>query len=102
MTFPLSYEQEQLWIIDQLRSGALEYLLHWGFRIRGPLDRAALAAAFTGVARRHEVLRTRYATVDGQAVQIVDEPAAVDLRVVDLTECPPGERDRRAAEITAA
>jgi len=102
MSYPLSYEQEQLWIIDQLQSGALEYLLHWGFRIRGSLDRAALAAAFTGVARRHEVLRTRYATVDGQAVQIVDEPAPVDLRVVDLTECPSGERDRRAEEIAAA
>ena len=70
--FRLSFEQEQLWFLDQVRSGAREYLLHWGFRLRGPLDREALTAAFTEIIGRHEILRTRYATVDGQPVQIID------------------------------
>ncbi|MEU8263750.1 amino acid adenylation domain-containing protein [Micromonospora sp. NPDC048999] len=96
--YPLSFEQEQLWFLDQLRSGAREYLMHAAFRLRGPVDRAALTAALTEVTARHSVLRTRYETVDGRPVQIVGEPAPVDLRVVDLTGCPPGERDRRVRD----
>ena len=75
--YPLSFEQEQLWFLDQLRSGAREYLLHWGYRLRGPLDRDALTAAFTQICARHEVLRTHYESVDGWPVQVIDEPFAV-------------------------
>ncbi|WBB51960.1 non-ribosomal peptide synthetase [Verrucosispora sp. WMMD573] len=98
----LSFEQEQLWFLDQVRSGTQEYLLHWGFRLRGPLNRGALTAACTDIAGRHEILRTRYATVDGQPVQIIDEPAAADLTVVDLTGYSAAEQDRRVREIGEA
>jgi amino acid adenylation domain-containing protein len=100
--YALSFEQEQLWFLDQLRSGAREYLVHWCFRLRGPLDRAALTGAFTEIANRHEVLRTHYGTVDGRPVAIIDEPTPVGMTVVDLTGCPPGERDRRVHEIGVA
>ena len=99
---PLSFEQEQMWFLDQLRSGAEEYLLCWEFRVRGPLDRDALAAAFDEICARHEVLRTRYETVDGRPVQIVDEPARAGLRDVDLTGLAPDEAVRRAREIADA
>ncbi|MFI9642393.1 amino acid adenylation domain-containing protein [Micromonospora sp. NPDC051925] len=97
--FRLSFEQEQLWFLDQVRSGAQEYLLHWGFRLRGPLDREALTAAFTEIVGRHEILRTRYATVDGQPVQIIDEPAPAEITVVDLSGYPADEQDRRVREV---
>ncbi|WP_328348761.1 non-ribosomal peptide synthetase [Micromonospora sp. NBC_00421] len=97
--FRLSFEQEQLWFLDQVRSGAQEYLLHWGFRLRGPLDREALTAAFSEIVGRHEILRTRYATVDGQPVQIIEEPAPADLTVVDLSGYPAEEQDRRVREV---
>jgi amino acid adenylation domain-containing protein len=97
---PLSFEQEQLWFLDQLRSGAREYLLHWGFRLRGPLDTVALTAALTEIATRHEVLRTHFETVDGRPVQVVDDPAPVALAIVDLTAS--GEQDQRVREIGEA
>jgi amino acid adenylation domain-containing protein len=97
--YPLSFEQEQLWFLDQLRSGAREYMLGWRFRLRGALDRDALTAALTEISARHEILRTRYETVDGRPVQVIDEPAPVGLALVDLTGCAPGEAVRRADEI---
>jgi amino acid adenylation domain-containing protein len=100
--YPLSFEQEQLWFLDQLRSGAREYLLCWGFHLHGPLDRGALTAALTEICARHEILRTRYETIDGRPVQVIDEPAPVGLTVVDLTGCAPDESDRRVHEIGAA
>ncbi|MFC5289946.1 amino acid adenylation domain-containing protein [Actinokineospora guangxiensis] len=98
--FPLSFEQEQMWFLDQLRSGADEYLLHWAFRLRGPLDLAALGGALSDVAERHEVLRTRYDVADGRPVQLIAEPAPVEVAVVDLTAFPDAEA--RAAEISAS
>ncbi|MFC5286472.1 amino acid adenylation domain-containing protein [Actinokineospora guangxiensis] len=77
---PLSFAQEQLWFVDQVRPGGAEYVLHRAWRLRGPLDTAALRAALTGVAERHEVLRTRYDTSDGVAEQITDDPAPVRPR----------------------
>lgn len=98
----LSFEQEQLWFLDQVRSGAREYLLHWGFRLRGPLDPAALSTALTRIAGRHEILRTRYLAVDGQPMQIIDEPAAVEPAVVDLIGHPAADQARRMREIGEA
>ncbi|MFI5527230.1 amino acid adenylation domain-containing protein [Kitasatospora sp. NPDC051853] len=101
--YPLAFAQEQLWFLDQLRSGAsTEYLLHEAFRIRGPLDESVLALAFTEIATRHEVLRTRYHGEDGAGLQIVDEPAPVPLAVVDLSGLPADEQRERLAGLQAA
>ncbi|MFI0228034.1 amino acid adenylation domain-containing protein [Streptomyces sp. NPDC017086] len=100
---PLSFAQEQLWFLDQLRSGAAtEYLMCEVFRIRGPLDPRLLEAAFTEIAARHEVLRTRYGTADGAGAQFVDEPGPVPLVRVDLTGTAPADREARLRELHAA
>ncbi|MFJ4950899.1 amino acid adenylation domain-containing protein [Streptomyces sp. NPDC088760] len=100
---PLSYAQEQLWFLDQLRSGAsTEYLMCEAFRIRGPLDPRALQAAFTEISARHEVLRTRYGTAAGAGAQFVDEPGPVRLARADLTGTAPADREARVRELHAA
>ncbi|MFD8783733.1 amino acid adenylation domain-containing protein [Kitasatospora sp. NPDC059599] len=99
---PLSFAQEQLWFVDQLRSGAsIEYLLHETVRLRGPLDEAALTSALTEIAARHEVLRTRYAAEGDSAVQIVDDPAPVELRRVDLSARSDAEQQHELRELIA-
>ncbi|MEU6074077.1 amino acid adenylation domain-containing protein [Micromonospora sp. NPDC047074] len=100
--YAVSSAQEQLWFVDQLRSGASEYLLHQAVRVRGPLDTTALGAALTEIGARHEILRTRYDTVDGRAVQVIDPPGPVDADLVDLRDAPAGDRDRRLDEAVAA
>nr|BFD89294.1 hypothetical protein KitaXyl93_06540 [Kitasatospora sp. Xyl93] len=100
---PLSFAQEQLWFVDQLRSGAsTEYLLHETIRLRGPLDEAALTAALTEVAARHEILRTRYAAVDGAGSQLVDDPSPVEPRRVDLTGLSAADQRDRLRELSVA
>ncbi|MCP4655902.1 MAG: non-ribosomal peptide synthetase, partial [bacterium] len=62
-------------------------------RLRGPLDRAALAGALTEIVRRHEVLRTRFADRDdGEPYQVIREPSPFPLPVVDLTALDAGDR----------
>ncbi|WP_221361676.1 non-ribosomal peptide synthetase [Streptomyces beigongshangae] len=78
-----SFSQQRLWFLDQLRPGTADHLLPLALRLRGDLDTGALAGALTDVVDRHEVLRTRYAAVDGEPVALVADRVEVPLDTVD-------------------
>ena len=65
---PLSYQQEALWMIDQLR-GSLSYHMPASFSIRGPLEMQILEDALRMMIERHSVLRTIIDVREGQAFQ---------------------------------
>lgn len=81
---PLSFAQERLWFLDQLTPGSPAYTIVDAYRLRGVLDVAALRFALSEVVRRHEVLRSRFASVSGRPVQVVAPAAAVTLHVTEL------------------
>jgi hypothetical protein len=56
----------------------------------------------TEVVRRHEVLRTTFATRLGRPVQVVAPPRPQPLPVIDLTGLPAGERQRTARRLGQA
>ncbi|ONI88284.1 hypothetical protein ALI144C_07565 [Actinosynnema sp. ALI-1.44] len=99
---PLSFAQQRLWLLEQLRPGGLEYLIPVALRIEGVLDVAALRHALDRVVARHEVLRTRYVSVDNVPMQVIDEHAEIRVDEVDLRELKAGERERRLTELLAA
>ncbi|HKH48056.1 MAG TPA: amino acid adenylation domain-containing protein, partial [Thermoanaerobaculia bacterium] len=98
-TFPLSFAQQRLWFLDQLLGASSAYNVFLPVRLDGPLDAAALAGSLDAIVRRHEILRTTFGTVDGEAVQIVHPAAPLPLPVVDLRESadPAAEMLRLAA-----
>ncbi len=71
---PLSYAQRRLWFLEQLDPGTDLYTIPFAVRLKGQLEVAALERALNEVVRRHEALRTRFDTVDGEPWQLV-EPA---------------------------
>ncbi len=75
----VSFAQERLWFLDQLRPGTPDYLLPLALRIRGPLDVTALTTALQAIVDRHDVLRTRYVEVDGRPVAHVDPHVTVTI-----------------------
>ena len=99
----LSFDQQRLWLENQLLPGAA-YNVHGRRRLTGPLDVAALEASVRAILSRHETLRTRFPTVDGRPVQLVDELAGDwRLPVRDLTGAPDGaDLARRLADEQAA
>ncbi|MEU2057650.1 non-ribosomal peptide synthetase [Streptomyces bungoensis] len=90
---PLSSAQRRLWFLDDLAGGGAEYNTGVALRLRGPLDTPALRRALERLAARHDSLRTTFATVDGQGVQLVAAEAVLPLRTADAGHLPDDRRD---------
>jgi amino acid adenylation domain-containing protein len=90
---PLSYAQERLWFLDQLEPGSAAYNMPGALRVRGELDRVAFARAMNEIVRRHEVLRTTFAVVDGQPVQVMVPALTLSIPTVDLSALPEESRE---------
>ncbi|HEX7184126.1 MAG TPA: amino acid adenylation domain-containing protein [Thermoanaerobaculia bacterium] len=103
--FPASYAQQRLWVIDQFDPGSAAYNILQGLRIEGDLDLGTLHQTLSELVRRHETLRTSFARLDGELVQVVDPDLRLPLNVADLSDLPPGAGEaelRRVARREAA
>ncbi|MFF6835832.1 amino acid adenylation domain-containing protein [Streptomyces sp. NPDC012438] len=98
---PPSFAQRRLWVLDQIRPGGTEYLMALQLRLPGLLDEEALRRALDEIVARHEVLRTRYVTVDGEPLQVIDAPGAVAFTRLDLSGSDREAAERRFAELVA-
>lgn len=95
---PLSQAQLGMWLVDQLSPGGTDYVVTAAARLQGQLDIAALESAFTALVARHHILRTRYSTGDdGEPVQIVGPPWAVEAEFINATGADDFETVARAA-----
>ena len=98
---PLSFAQQRLWFIDQLEPGGDVYNVPVAVRLQGSLNKEAFAQTLAEVIRRHEVLRTRFDTVSGRAVQVIEAAAPIELAVEELSALEIEERDARVQEWAA-
>ncbi|GAA1979897.1 non-ribosomal peptide synthase/polyketide synthase [Kitasatospora viridis] len=80
---PLSSTQRRLWFLDDLEPGGTAYNTGLALALRGPLDQPALQRALHRLAARHDALCTRFATVDGRGVQLVDAEPQLTLRTAE-------------------
>lgn len=93
---PLSFAQQRLWFLQQLNPSSSAYNIHFGVRLTGRLDVAALEHTLGEIVRRHEVLRTVFAVVDGTPVQLIAAEQAQRINVVDLSRLAEEESEREA------
>ena len=82
---PLSFAQERLWFFAQLEPESHAYVEQVPIRLTGSLDIGALRRSLNEVVRRHEVLRTTFASREGSPVQIISPALHLPLPIVDLT-----------------
>ncbi|MFF8783922.1 amino acid adenylation domain-containing protein [Streptomyces sp. NPDC015125] len=98
-TAPLTFQQEPMWLFDQLQRGSATYHIHFAARFDGPLDLGVLDQCVRDLIERHTVLRTVFPTVGGRPCQRVLEHMRVPVEVSDLRELPEPERQAQAARI---
>ena len=65
--------------------------------LAGELDGRALAQSLNEIVRRHEVLRTVFATVNGDPVQKLLPPSPLALPCTDISDGPDKEREQALA-----
>lgn len=85
-SIPLSYAQQRLWFIDQLGDGSIQYNLTGHFVLQGKFKVTAFKKAVNSLLQRHEVLRTHYKTVNGEAQQVAVEDFVVPIERHDLSK----------------
>ncbi|WP_147462895.1 condensation domain-containing protein, partial [Pseudomonas syringae] len=94
---PLSFSQRQLWFLDQMEPGNAFYNVPTAVRLKGVLDVSALERALNELITRHEILRTTFASVDGEPRQIVHPAMPLVMPRVDLRNLSPTARQAQVS-----
>lgn len=89
---PLSFAQQRLWFLHQLSKDDPSYNIPYALRLKGELRIDVLSRAIDEIVRRHEILRTRFPTVNGLPRQEIAPAQASAIPIIDLRGL---DRDRR-------
>ena len=96
---PLSFAQQRLWLMDHIEPGVIAYNMPFNLLMTGRLKAGSLEQAIGEIIRRHKVLRTTFASVDGQPRQIVSPARALSITLVDLSALARPEVEREARQL---
>jgi Condensation domain len=80
----LSFAQETIWPHCQKPATNTALVKYKIDQIYGPLDVEALHSSLNFIVRRHEILRTTFAKLNGQPVQIVQPAEAISLPILKI------------------
>lgn len=96
---PLSFVQQQLWLLDQLDPGNPAYNMPIALQIRGELNVSAFHAAFRRILARHESLRSNFVMIDGDPQTVIR--ASVDWQPdwIDLAALDSATQENRVREL---
>lgn len=86
---PLSCQQENLWVLQQLNPRGVAYNYGELLTLHGPLEVPALHSALEAVVARHDLLRSTFEQCADRTLQRVHPASALELPVVDTV--PPEE-----------
>ncbi|MBW4477601.1 MAG: amino acid adenylation domain-containing protein [Tolypothrix brevis GSE-NOS-MK-07-07A] len=98
--YPLSFSQKGLWFLHQLNPDTPTYNIPIIIKFQGCFNLSALEESLNEIIKRHEVLRTSFAVIDEQPVQVINQAEPLNLVVEDLRELPERERERTAEVLT--
>jgi hypothetical protein len=96
---PLSFAQQRLYFLDQLKPGDPAYNIHSTLRFTGELNLAALEKSLNETIARHELLRTSFTLVYGLPVQLIAPQQEIKIPLLDLADFPEDGRKARARSL---
>jgi aspartate racemase len=95
----LSFDQERIWIVDQMEPGNPAYNIFSVSNLFGHLDAALMERALNEIVRRHEVLRTTFTAIDGEPRQVISPSLFIPLELIDLRAVPVDVREREVTRL---
>ncbi|MGH9933381.1 MAG: amino acid adenylation domain-containing protein, partial [Pyrinomonadaceae bacterium] len=100
-SFPLSFAQQRMWVVDQMSPGNTALNISLSYRFDTRVDLAALEKSFNLMVQRHEVLRTTFESRNGVPVQVIAPSLEIKIPLTDLTNLPVAERESVASRLAA-
>ncbi|MDB9509542.1 amino acid adenylation domain-containing protein, partial [Microcystis aeruginosa CS-338/01] len=85
---PLSYAQQRLWFLDQLEPNSPFYNISLALHLTGSLQVDVLEKSLQEIIQRHESLRTNFATIEGNPVQIIKPESNWQLTLINGKDSP--------------
>jgi len=98
-TAPMSFAQERIWSLYQMEPDNPAYNITTAYCLIGSLDVAVLEQSLNQIIRRHAILRTTFAAVDGQPVQVIAPDLRLRLAVQDLQGIPEAGREAQVRQL---
>ena len=95
----LSSAQKRLWFLDQLEPDSSAYNIPLTYRLIGQLNVVALEQGLIEIVRRHEALRTTFASVNGEPIQVITQEINFSLPIVNLRNIPKTDRQTEAQRL---
>jgi acyl-CoA synthetase (AMP-forming)/AMP-acid ligase II len=83
-----SIAQEHLWKLQQALPDIPFFNILYALRLTSPCDEAVLERSINEIVRRHEILRTTFAHIDGRYLQVIAPQLTVPLAFDDLHALP--------------
>jgi tyrocidine synthetase III len=81
--YPLSHAQRRLWIIHQMEEGLTAYNIVHTYKVPDDIQAAVFTKAVQYLVERHEILRTVFVEIDGNAMQYVLEELNIEINFHD-------------------
>ena len=98
---PLSFAQQQLWLVDQIEGGSPHYNEFMALEIKDFFNIIALEQALTEIVKRHEIFRTIFQKKNELPIQIILPSVPVSLPVINLQGLPIAELDAAVHNLSA-
>jgi non-ribosomal peptide synthetase component F len=90
---PASVAQERLYKLQHALPELPYFNVLYALRLTPPCELAILERSINEIVRRHEVLRTTFALIDGQCVEVIAPRLTVTLPFDDLRTLPPSQKE---------
>ncbi len=97
--FPASFAQQRLWFLNQLAPGNPFYNVSTALYLTGSLNSIALEKTFNEIVQRHESLRTTFAMLEGEIVQIIAPILSLSIPIIDLQNLSPTQQETAALQL---
>ena len=95
--YPLSFIQERIFVLHRMEEleGSIAYNNIFPLLARGKLEQDTLKKTLTALIARHESLRTSFALIEDEPVQIVHDTIDITLENLIIPEIAPGQEGFR-------
>ena len=98
---PLSFAQQRLWFFNQMNPESRIYNILSAIKLEGELNVQSLERSLNEIVERHEILRTTFDMLDGEAVQVTSPSTSFNIHKILLQKFSDFESNDELSELIA-